>query len=70
MKDVFFFIHRYPGVMAPGMTFTVEPIISEGSEKMVILEDGWTAVTCDHSRAAQAEHTILITKTGIDILTK
>ena len=56
--------------MAPGMTFTVEPIISEGSEKMVILEDGWTAVTVDHSRAAQAEHTILITKTGIDILTK
>jgi len=51
------------------MTFTVEPIVSEGSEKLIILEDGWTAISADNSRSAQAEHTVLITDTGIDILT-
>ena len=56
-------------IMEPGMTFTVEPIVSEGSEKLIILEDGWTAISADNSRSAQAEHTVLITDTGIDILT-
>jgi len=59
----------YPPIMEPGMTFTVEPIVSEGSEKLIILEDGWTAISADNSRSAQAEHTVLITDTGIDILT-
>ena len=56
--------------MVPGMTFTIEPALSEGSDHIVILEDGWTAVTSDNSRAAQCEHTVLITETGVDILTK
>ena len=51
------------------MTFTIEPILSEGSDEMVILEDGWTALTCDNSRAAQCEHTVLITDEGVEILT-
>lgn len=55
--------------MKPGMTFTIEPALSHGSEKVVILEDGWTVITDDGSRAAQAEHTILITEHGAEILT-
>uniref|UniRef100_T1JFZ5 Methionine aminopeptidase n=1 Tax=Strigamia maritima TaxID=126957 RepID=T1JFZ5_STRMM len=58
------------GHMQPGMTFTIEPVISEGSSKVVILEDGWTAVSVDNSRSAQFEHTILITDDGVEILTK
>ena len=42
---------------------------SEGNPKIVILDDGWTAVSEDESRAAQFEHTILITETGFEILT-
>ena len=56
--------------MKPGMTFTVEPAISEGRPEIVILEDGWTAVTEDNSRSAQFEHTVLITENGKEILTK
>ncbi|XP_028178201.1 methionine aminopeptidase 1D, mitochondrial isoform X3 [Ostrinia furnacalis] len=61
--------NRYPGLMKPGMTFTIEPALSHGSENTVILEDGWTVITEDGSRAAQAEHTILITEHGAEILT-
>ncbi len=45
-------------------------IFTEGSKNVNILEDGWTAVTDDKSRAAQFEHTVLITETGVDILTQ
>ena len=68
--DVYHFASRYPGDMMPGMTFTIEPAISEGSEVVILLEDGWTAVTEDNSRAAQFEHTVLITKDGVEILTE
>lgn len=61
--------NRYNGLMKPGMTFTIEPALSHGSENTVILEDGWTVITEDGSRAAQAEHTILITENGAEILT-
>ena len=57
-------------IMKPGMTFTVEPAVSEGTDKIGIYEDGWTAVTMDGSRSAQYEHTILITDDGIEILTR
>jgi len=46
-----------------------EPVITEGKPDIVILDDGWTAVTVDGSRSAQFEHTILITKNGVEILT-
>lgn len=67
--DIFHCRNYYPGVMKPGMVFTVEPAISEGTHEIVILEDGWTALTEDDSRSAQFEHTILITQEGIEILT-
>lgn len=56
--------------MKEGMTFTIEPILSEGTDMIAILEDdGWTAVSEDGSRSAQFEHTVLITSGGCEILT-
>lgn len=56
--------------MKPGMTFTIEPVLSHGNENTVMLEDGWTIITQDGARAAQAEHTVLVTEDGVEILTK
>jgi len=55
--------------MKAGMTFTIEPALSQGRTETIILEDGWTVCTVDDSRTAQVEHTILITDTGCEILT-
>jgi methionyl aminopeptidase len=55
--------------MQPGMTFTIEPMITLGSWRHVQWDDGWTAVTSDGRRTAQFEHTILVTDTGVDVLT-
>ncbi len=52
-----------------GMVFTVEPMITLGDWRARMWKDGWTAVTTDHSRTAQFEHTILITEDGPEILT-
>lgn len=56
--------------MKPGMIFTIEPMICAGSSELVILEDKWTAVTCDGSLSAQYEHTVLVTNNGCEILTQ
>ncbi|XP_047149883.1 methionine aminopeptidase 1B, chloroplastic-like [Vigna umbellata] len=58
-----------PGRMVEGQTFTIEPILSMGSIKSITWPDNWTTLTADGSPAAQFEHTILITKTGAEILT-
>jgi len=63
-------LYHYPGTMEPGMVFTVEPVICQGSNDIEMLEDGWTVVTADDSRGAQFEHTILITEDGYSILTE
>lgn len=55
--------------MEAGMTFTVEPILTQGGEMIEILYDNWTAVTFDRARTAQFEHTVLITDTGAEVLT-
>ena len=51
------------------MTFTVEPMITEGTWEDRLWDDGWTAVTDDGMRSAQFEHTILVTDEGAEILT-
>ena len=56
-------------VLEPGMTFTIEPMITMGSIEPLVWDDGWTAVTADGSRTAQFEHTVLVTDTGADVLT-
>jgi methionyl aminopeptidase len=57
-------------VLEPGMTFTIEPMITMGSIQPVIWPDHWTAVTSDGSRTAQFEHTVLVTDSGVDVLTR
>jgi methionyl aminopeptidase len=52
-----------------GMTFTIEPMITVGAWRARMWDDGWTAVTADGRRAAQFEHTLLVTDTGAEILT-
>jgi methionyl aminopeptidase len=57
-------------VMEPGMTFTIEPMITAGAWRHLTWDDGWTAVTADGSRTAQFEHTIVVTANGADVLTR
>ena len=56
--------------LVPGMTFTIEPMITIGDWHHEMWDDGWTAVTKDRSRTAQFEHTLVVTETGAEILTK
>jgi methionyl aminopeptidase len=55
--------------MEPGMTFTIEPMLTLGSIAYDMWADGWTAVTKDRRRTAQFEHTVLVTADGHEILT-
>jgi methionyl aminopeptidase len=56
-------------VIEPDMTFTIEPMITEGTWQDLLWNDGWTAVTADGKRSAQFEHTIAVTADGAEILT-
>ncbi|XP_022155198.1 methionine aminopeptidase 1B, chloroplastic [Momordica charantia] len=58
-----------PGHMVEGQTFTIEPILTMGGIECITWPDNWTTLTADGSPAAQFEHTILITRTGAEILT-
>jgi len=55
--------------LVEGMTFTIEPMINQGKRHAKVLADGWTVVTKDRSLSAQWEHTLLVTKTGYELLT-
>lgn len=55
--------------LRPGMCFTIEPMLNEGTPETKLLDDGWTAVTEDGRLSAQWEHTILVTETGHEVLT-
>ena len=55
--------------LRPGMVFTIEPMINEGTYEHLLLADGWTAITKDRKLSAQFEHTIAITENGVEILT-
>lgn len=56
-------------IMRPGMTFTIEPMISLGTWQHRMWDDEWTAVTADGKRTAQFEHTVLVTDDGVEVLT-
>ncbi|BAH83491.1 type I methionyl aminopeptidase [Candidatus Ishikawella capsulata] len=73
--------HTYPQIihynslentskLKTGMIFTIEPMLNEGKAKTVVLSDGWTVETRDHSLSAQWEHTIAVTDNGFEVLTK
>ncbi|MEU7854445.1 type I methionyl aminopeptidase [Nonomuraea sp. NPDC049141] len=55
--------------LVPGMTFTIEPMLTLGTIDYDIWPDKWTAVTKDRKRTAQFEHTLVVTDTGSEILT-
>ena len=55
--------------LRPGMVFTIEPMINEGTYEVEVLSDKWTAVTRDRKLSAQCEHTLAVTEDGVEILT-
>jgi len=58
------------GIMKPGHVFTIEPMINQGVWRDVLWPDNWTSATQDGKRSAQFEHTLLVTETGVEILTE
>ena len=56
-------------VLKPGMTFTIEPMINQGSRYIKQHKDGWTVTTKDRRLSAQWEHTVVVTESGVEVLT-
>lgn len=57
-------------VLRPGMCFTIEPMINAGRHTTVLdKSDNWTVTTSDSKNSAQWEHTLLVTQTGVEVLT-
>jgi len=53
-----------------GMVIAIEPMVNAGKHDVVVLEDGWTAVTADGSMSAHFEHSVAVTATGARVLTE
>ncbi|MDR2379670.1 MAG: type I methionyl aminopeptidase [Bifidobacteriaceae bacterium] len=60
---------NYGAPMELGMVFTIEPMLTLGTYRWRLWDDGWTVVTADLKRSAQFEHTVLVTEDGAEILT-
>jgi methionyl aminopeptidase len=60
----------YDTEIKPGMTFTIEPMITLGSGDWYMWDDGWTVLSADGSRCAQFEHTLVVTEDGAEVLTR
>jgi methionyl aminopeptidase len=60
---------RNKAVLRPGMTFTIEPMLTLGMPDVVLWDDEWTIVTLDGQPSAQFEHTVLVTDVGVEVLT-
>ncbi|WP_232548502.1 type I methionyl aminopeptidase [Propioniciclava soli] len=61
--------NAYNDIMEPGMTFTIEPMLTLGDASSHQWDDDWTVVTNDGSRCAQWEHSLVVTDTGAEVLT-
>jgi methionyl aminopeptidase len=59
----------YDTMIEPGMTFTIEPMLTLGTKEWDMWDDGWTVVTKDRRRTAQFEHTLVVTDSGAEVLT-
>jgi len=57
-------------ILQPGMTFAIEPMVNMGTWRTRVLADGWTVVTADGALSAHFEHTLLVTESGAEILTR
>jgi len=62
-------VRKQGGILQEGMVLTVEPIVTEGADKLITQDDGWTSVTDNGKLSAQFEHTIAVTSAGALILT-
>ena len=62
-------LKKQGAVLQEGMVLTVEPIVTEGAEKLITQDDGWTSVTSNGKLSAQFEHTVAVTDNGALILT-
>ncbi|MEF2977932.1 type I methionyl aminopeptidase [Subtercola sp. YIM 133946] len=60
---------RFDDVMEVGMVFTIEPMLTLGSQNWELWSDDWTVVTRDRSITAQFEHTLVVTERGAEVLT-
>lgn len=60
---------NYADIMQPGMTFTIEPMLTLGTPDWDMWEDGWTVLTKDRKHSAQFEHTLVVTESAAEILT-
>lgn len=68
--QILHFGHKGQGqVLVPGMVFTIEPMINQGTHKVKTRKDGWTVVTRDKKLSAQWEHTVAVTEEGVEVLT-
>jgi methionyl aminopeptidase len=56
-------------LLRPGMVLSIEPMVNLGTPDILILEDGWTAISKDRSLSAHFEHTVAITEEGTEVLT-
>jgi len=56
-------------VLREGMVFTIEPMLNQGSRAVHTEDDGWTVVTTDGKLSAQFEHTVAVTRNGVQVLT-
>jgi methionyl aminopeptidase len=56
-------------VLKPGLVLAIEPMANAGGPDVMILDDRWTAVTCDRSLSAHFEHTVALTEDGVQVLT-
>ncbi len=57
-------------LLKPGLALAIEPMVNQGDYEVDVLDDGWTVVTRDGSLSAHFEHTIFITESGPEILTR
>ncbi len=68
--QVLHYRNNYNVILQEGMCFTIEPMINAGSYKCKVnRKDGWTVTTADKQPSAQYEHTLLVTKDGVEVLT-
>ena len=56
-------------LLKPGLVLAIEPMANAGGPDVMILDDRWTAVTCDRSLSAHFEHTVALTENGVEVLT-
>jgi methionyl aminopeptidase len=60
---------RHSRTLTEGLVFTIEPLIAQGSGRMITMRDGWTIRTRDRSLSAHFEHTVFVTASGAELLT-